>query len=215
MKRAVISVTVLALIIACCFAAYPRSSNVASTTTEKMTAAIEKVKGLLPVSKGEGDQTSSSDGADFSVRSLDISSFDSGVLNSTEDVVLVPTDEYSQGYVFNYDGSEFTAIFNGFSWKVCNSYKITNHNDILMICQALLNEHPVYGSDWESFRTAEDMAFEWEQHNLAYELLPDDSHWREDAKDADLDPDDQGKNFIEMYERRTGKKIDISNYLPK
>ena len=146
--------------------------------------------------------------------SLGDAGFSSGLLKSTEDVVLVPTDDYAQGYVFEYGGEQFDAYFDTYSWRVYNSYKITNHDDIVTICQALLNEHVVYGSDWETPRTADDMAFEWEQHNLAYEMLPEDSHWREDAKDVDLDPDDQGKTFQEMYESRTGRKFDIRNYLP-
>ena len=65
--------------------------------------------------------------------------------------------------------------------------------------------HPVYGADWESLRTAEDMAYEWEQHNLAYTMLPANSHWRDDAKDVDLDPDDQGKSFRDIFESRTSE----------
>ena len=106
--------------------------------------------------------------------------------------------------MFHYGGEEFVAYFDTYSWRVYDSYKITNHDDIVIICQALLDEHPVYGSDWESLRTADDMAYEWEQHNLAYNMLPEYSHWRDDAKDVDLDPDDQGKSVQELYESRIG-----------
>ena len=146
--------------------------------------------------------------------SLSDISFAKSILSSTDDVVLVPTDDYAMGYVFEYGGEQFTAYFDGNSWRVYDSYKIANHNDITIICQALINEHPVYGSDWESFRTADDMAYEWEQHNLAYTVLPEDNHWRNDAKDVDLDPYDQGKSFPEIYESRTGQKLDIRKYLP-
>lgn len=47
-----------------------------------------------------------------------------------------------------------------------------------LICQALADEHPVHGADLVSYRTAEDMAYEWQQHNIAYQLLSDDSPFR-------------------------------------
>ncbi len=42
------------------------------------------------------------------------------------------------------------------------------------------------------------MAYEWLQHNIAYELLPD-SEFKASAKDVDLDPDDQGLSLEEIY----------------
>ena len=45
----------------------------------------------------------------------------------------------------------------------------------------------------------------WVQHNLAYSMLSEESEFKSWAKDVDLDPDDQGKSFIEIYEDRTGK----------
>jgi hypothetical protein len=142
-------------------------------------------------------------GTGFSLPSLG-ALFGAGELSSVDDVALVPTDDYGCGYVFTYSGEEFTAYFDTYSWRVYDSYKITNHSDIVTICQALINEHPVYGADWESWRTADDMAYEWEQHNLAYQLLPSGNSWRENAKDVDLDPEDQGKNIYELYKARTG-----------
>ena len=162
---------------------------------------------------GDADDDGGAGTAAWSLPSLDGISLGSGKYSSAAEVALVPTDDYAQGYVFDYGGEQFTAYFDSYSWKVYDSYRITNHGDIVAICQALINEHPVYGSDWESLRTADDMAFEWEQHNLAYKLLPEDSHWRDDAKDVDLDPDDQGKTFPEIYESRTGQQFDIRNYL--
>lgn len=224
MKRAVLFIVIVALAFACCFAGCSRSSEFASKFGERLSPAIEKVKGLLPggddadgagVAQGSEEQADASgDAGGWPLPSLGGAGFSSGLLKSTDDVVLVPTDDYAQGYVFEYDGEQFDVYFDTYSWRVYNSYKITNHDDIVIICQALLNEHVVYGSDWETPRTADDMAFEWEQHNLAYEMLPEDSHWREDAKDVDLDPDDQGKTFPEMYESRTGRSFDIRNYLP-
>ena len=62
----------------------------------------------------------------------------------------------------------------------------------------------------KSYRTIDDLVYEWQQHNLAYELLPDDNSWRSHAKDVDLDPADQGKSLTEIYEARTGSKLDIN-----
>ena len=222
MKRAIILITIVALAIACCFIGCSKSEQLVSTLTEKLSPAIEKAKELLPELGGADDEAETSgDDADaseggggWSLPSLSDFGITQSLLASTEDVVLVPTDDYAMGYVFEYGGEQFTAYFDTCSWRVYDSYKITNHDDIVKICQALINEHPVYGSDWESFRTADDMAYEWEQHSLAYNLLPEDNHWREDAKDVDLDPDDQGKSFPEIYESRTGQKLELKNYLP-
>lgn len=136
-----------------------------------------------------------------------------GILTSVDDVSLQPTDDYGYGYVFSYDGEEFVATYDGDSWRVYDSYRITSIDDIELICQALISEHPVLGADWVSYRTAEDMAFEWGQHNFAYEMLPEDSEWLESVKDVDLDPDDQDKTFKEMYEDRTGKSFSGSDIL--
>ena len=43
------------------------------------------------------------------------------------------------------------------------------------------------------------MAYEWVQHNLAYEMLPDDSGYKDNAKDVDLNPDDQGKSLYDLF----------------
>ena len=66
-----------------------------------------------------------------------------------------------------------------------------------------------------SYRTADDMAYEWVQHNLAYEILPEGNSFRNSAKDVDLDPRDQGMSLVEIYEDRTGKKIDLKSLLKK
>ena len=212
-------------------------SELVSTVAEVLSSAAEKAKELAPArndADGESGEAEGDDGADGGSGTSDVAndgsgtdggtsiwslpspgdiSLGSGKFSSAADVALVPTDDYAQSYVFDYGGEEFAAYFDSYSWKVYDSYRITNHGDIVAICQALINEHPVYGSDRESLRTADDMAFEWEQHNLAYKLLPEDSHWRDDAKDVDLDPNDQGKTFPEIYESRTGQPFDIRNYL--
>ena len=215
MKRAILLIAIVVLAVACCSAGCSRSAGFVPMVAEKLSPMLEKAKGLLPASGDDESRTTTSDEDDaWPLSSLDDVGLTASMLNSADDIVLEPTDDYGQGYVFEYGGEVFTAYFETYSWRVYDSYRITNHDDIVIICQALLNEHPVYGSDWTTLRTAEDMAFEWEQHNLAYKLLPEDSHWREDAKDVDLDPDDQGKTFPEIYESRTGEKLDIRNYLP-
>ena len=214
MKRAIILITIATLLIASCFGGCSRADEFVSTATEKLSPVIEQAKELLSEFEDTDDEATSEDGGGWSLPSLSGFGITPSLLSSTDDVVLVPTDDYAMGYVFEYDGEQFAAYYDGISWRVYDSYRITNHNDVVIICQALINEHPVYGSDWESFRTADDMAYEWDQHNLAYNLLPEDNHWRDDAKDVDLDPYDQGKSFPEIYESRTGEKLDIRKYLP-
>ena len=235
MKRAITLIVIVALAVAFCTGVIPHSDELVSkvteklspvsTVTEKLSPAVEKAKEkakeLLPSSEDAEDLIAALEDAAKSkgAGGLSLPSPGNivpkkGILTSTDDVVLVPTDDYAKGYVFEYDGEQFTAYFDTYSWRVYDSYKITAHDDIVIICQALIDEHPVYGSDWTSLRTAEDMVYEWEQHNLIYWLLPESSHWRDDAKDVDLDPYDQGKSFAEIYESRTGQKLDLRNYLP-
>ena len=136
-----------------------------------------------------------------------------GILSSLEDIDLHAVDGTKQNYVFLYGNEEFSAQYTAENWKIVDSYKISNTQDMILICQALLNIHPVHGRDMQSIRTAEDMTFEWLQHNLAYAILPEDSPWRQNAKDVDLNPADQGKSFQEMYEDRTGRKFRVGDFI--
>ena len=124
-------------------------------------------------------------------------------------------DETGANYVFDYAGEEFLASYQPDVWTIYDSYRVTDHGDILQICQALIDEHPIHGSNFESFRTAEDMAFEWEQHNVVYASLSEDNEWRSSVRDVDLDPEDQGKTFLQIYEDRTGRKLDPADLLLK
>jgi len=45
--------------------------------------------------------------------------------------------------------------------------------------------------------------------------LEEDNQWKEHAKNVDLNPEDQYLTFKEMYEVRTGKKIDYSEIKDK
>ncbi|MBQ9617303.1 MAG: hypothetical protein IJR48_02970 [Oscillibacter sp.] len=137
---------------------------------------------------------------------------ESGRLSSVEDIGLHAVDESGRNYAFSYHQEEFSARYTPDNWKVVDSYKITDTEDIVVICRALSEAHPVHGRDMESFRTPEDMAFEWLQHNIAYAFLPDDSPWKRSAKDVDLNPADQNKTFAEMYEDRTGKEFRIEGF---
>lgn len=130
-------------------------------------------------------------------------------LSSTSDIGLYDVDGGGTNYAFTYNGEEFRTMYLYDCWTIYDSYKITKKHDQKIICQALIDEHPVHGADLESYRTAEDMAYEWRQHNIAYKYLPEDNPWRTHAANVDLDPQDQGRTIEEIYEDRTGQEIDL------
>ena len=138
---------------------------------------------------------------------------ETGKLLSVEDIGLHAVDGSGRNYAFLYNQEEFSAQYTPDNWKIVDSCKITDADDIVIICQALSDVHPVHGRDMESFRTPEDMAFEWLQHNIAYTFLPDDSPWKQNVKDVDLNPADQNKTLEEMYEDRTGQKFRAEDFL--
>lgn len=131
------------------------------------------------------------------------------ILIDVLEINMHDTDGNGTNFIFDYKDNQYTAIYSEDNWRIIDSYKIKNRSDIIKICETLLDIHRIHGKDMISYRTAEDMAYEWIQHNIAYEILPEESKWRENAKDVDLDPQDQGRSFREMYEARTGKKLDI------
>jgi len=124
------------------------------------------------------------------------------LLGSAAELNLKTDDDLH--YSFDYGGLRFEAVFTPSSdnWKIIDSYKIQNHDDMLIICRTLSEAHPIHTADGSGFRTAEDMVYEWEQHNLAWALLPEDSGWKNNAKDVDINPEDQGKNIIDFYNDR-------------
>ena len=130
-------------------------------------------------------------------------------LNSAEDINLRDLDGQGTNYIFTYNNQDFSAKYTKDNWHITDSYKITNSGDIGIICQALIDIHPIHGKDMKSYRTVDDLVYEWQQHNLAYNLLSDDNSWKEHAKDVDLNPADQGKSLAEIYEDRTGKKLSV------
>ena len=136
----------------------------------------------------------------------------SGILSDPSDINLRDTDGNGKNYLFTYDGEDFSVVYTTDNWKIYDSYKINNTEDMTIICEALISVHQIHGSDMESYRTAEDMAYEWLQHNIAYQFLPDESPWKVHAQNVDLDPKDQGKSFSEIYEDRTGKEFNLKDF---
>lgn len=136
-----------------------------------------------------------------------------GILSGVDDVALTDLTGAGTDYAFIYDDVPYSAIYTPDNWEIKDSYKITNAMDMAIICQALINEHPIHGKDMISYRTCDDMAYEWVQHNIAYSFIPEDSKWIESVKNVDFDPKDQGKSYRDLYEDRTGKKFDIPNIL--
>lgn len=134
-----------------------------------------------------------------------------GLLESVDDLNLQDVDGKGKSYTFLYDGEKYNAKFYIDTWTVYDSYNITNLKDLSIICEALINIHPIPSKDGESFREVEDLVHEWNQHNIAYRLLPSGNSWRKSSKDVDLDPADQGKSLKEMYESRTGKELNIND----
>ena len=133
-----------------------------------------------------------------------------GILSSTADINLHDIDGKETNYIFTYNNEDFSAKYTKDNWHITDSYKITNKSDLAIICQALIDVHPIHGKDMKSYRTVDDLVYEWQQHNLAYMFLPNDNSWKLHAKDVDLDPADQGRSLEEMYEARTGSKLDAN-----
>ena len=124
------------------------------------------------------------------------------LLSSPNDIDLHDTDGSDTNYMFTYDGENFEAVYTPDNWHITDSYKITDADDMIFICQALKDIHPISNKNRDGYRTAEDMAYEWKEHNIAYSMLPDSSEWKENVRSVDLDPDDQGKSLMDMAEDR-------------
>ena len=114
---------------------------------------------------------------------------------------LYDVDGEETNFILIYKGEEFIVLHEEDNWRIYNSYKITSRTDILAICQALIDIHPIHGKDMISFRTAEDMTDEWVKHNFVYSILSK-GNWKDCAGTVDLDPKDQGATLIGMYEMR-------------
>lgn len=156
------------------------------------------------------EEDSSADHLDSSVAAS--TEVGSGILSDPSDINLRDADGNDKNYLFTYDGEDFSVVYTTDNWKIYDSYKINSTEDMTIICEALISVHQIHGSDMESYRTAEDMAYEWLQHNIAYQFLPDESPWKIHAQNVDLDPKDQGKSFSEIYEDRTGKEFNLKDF---
>ena len=131
-----------------------------------------------------------------------------GYIDNIQEINLHDIDGNEKNYLFTYKGENYSAIYTKDNWHIVDSYKITNEKDMEIICQALINIHPIHGKDKISFRNVQDLVYEWVQHNIAYNLLPEDNKWKTNAKDVDFNPEDQGKNLKDFYESRNGKILD-------
>ena len=134
------------------------------------------------------------------------------ITESKEDNINIEIKEIDNNkYSFIYNDETYNVVYWIDNWKIFDSYKIRNAEHMKIICEKLLEIHQIHGEDKVSYRTADDMVFEWEQHNIGYDLLPTDSKWKDTAKDVDFDPKDQNKTLKDMYEMRTGKELNIYN----
>ncbi len=136
-----------------------------------------------------------------------------GILKSAADINLSSADGGTKDYTFVYGGETFNATHTADHWTIYDSYRINSKSDMMIICQALIDLYPVHGSDMVSYRTAEDMTIEWQQHNIGFIILKDQSEMASHLKDVDFDPADQGKSFDQIYKDRTGKEFKFSDFL--
>ena len=188
MKKVALILIVIIIIIAMPILIYQKHEN--NKKNEEMTNTV--TKNIENITTNSIETTNSEE---------------NGILKTIKDIKLRDLDGKESNYLFTYKDEEYKAIYTKDNWKIINSYKIQNENDIAIICQALIDIHPIHGRDMKSYRKIDDLVFEWLQHNLMYYILPEDNTWKNNAKDVDLDPADQGKNLNEIYESRTGKKI--------
>lgn len=124
------------------------------------------------------------------------------LLSGLPEITYEYSDSYYEYYSFDYAGEEFEVLHEYDNWKIFDSNKIRNSKDMQLICEALLDIYQVHGVDLESYRTPEDMAYEWIQHNIVYEMPLTDARYKESAANVDLDPGDQNKTIVEMFKDR-------------
>lgn len=121
------------------------------------------------------------------------------IISTPPETDLAYSDGYFEYFTFTYAGEEFTALHEYDNWQIRDSYRIRNSKDMELICRALIDIYPVHGRDNESYRTPEDMAYEWIQHNIVCEMPEIDKNWLDRARNVDLDPDEQNMSLWEMY----------------
>ncbi|MCR5142222.1 MAG: dockerin type I repeat-containing protein [Ruminococcus sp.] len=112
------------------------------------------------------------------------------------------TDGINSKYQFTCNGRTFTAVYTEnkekglYNWKITDSYQITKTSDMLFICRLLAERHPIPTAalNGMSFRSADNMAMEWDAHNYVYGITAIGSSWNDRAKDVDIDPTGDGMN---------------------
>lgn len=171
--------------------------------TETAPASAASVTTVIETETVTETTTELTEPVSSAAEETETSAVQTGLLSSADDIALSDISGDGSCYSFEYGGMSFTANCQPDNWQIVDSYLITNRNDMVVICQALIDIQPIHGNDFKSYRTAEDMADEWVQHNLAYEMLPDGHRWKSRAKDVDFDPADQGKSMYEMFISRT------------
>lgn len=93
-----------------------------------------------------------------------------------------------QGEILTNDENDVYIVdsrskFNS-SFKICDSYRITNEEDMLNIIAIILKYEEMYPSKWT--RTMDGLIIEWYVHNVCYEM----NILVERSKDVDLDHKD-------------------------
>lgn len=166
------------------------SSEVSEKVKEKVKDTIKKAAKKVTEKTLEEAVNSASSGTT------------TGLLQDVEDIGLTNTDGKGKKFVFTYDNEEFSAVYTTDNWQIIDSYKITNSADMKIICQALIDVHPIHGKDMESYRTADDMVYEWQIHNIAYAVMDKDDPKRIKSKDVDFDPKDQDMTIEDFYKSR-------------
>ena len=146
---------------------------------------------------------------DYGWDPVDIYGTEEGILD--ENLELEGTEDMYESYSINYGSDVLTAIYEDEEWQIIDSYKVKSCADMELICEKLNEIHtiPASESSQEKTREPKDMTFEWLQHNMIYDILPDDSEWKESTKHVNLNAADQGKTYIEIYEGRTGERFDM------
>ncbi len=194
---------------------FENSSALKATVKGKLIAAAAKTQKVDPDVAEAVEQLTEMAESGVEGVSEATESEGEGILTGTADIALYDKDGAGRNYAFTYGGETFNAYYNGESWTIYNSYLITIQSDMKIICQALIDVHPILGRDRQSYRTPDDMVYEWVQHNIAFQFVPSDSQWYEKARDVNLDPDDQGRTIEEIYEDRTGEELDINKIWQK
>ncbi len=178
---------------------YPdsRLGQAVSRTVEKTT---DKAREAKPVIKDLAEGVKKT--VDEKIKSSDKKS-GTGSLASADDLNLRRNGS-AYDYLFTYNGEDYRAVYITDTWKIYDSYKITNKHDMKIICQTLSDIYPVPSRDGTSVRTADDMAYEWDQHNKIYMIAPEGSRTKERTRNVDLDPEDQGKSYKDLYQENLG-----------